>query len=131
MTADEVLFDESNYETLAEAHQLSDGMLLLVKSMKMHEKAKFEIKKDYFNREFRFPEVNQDVKIEIEVLEMRKAEDINHDMTFYKRIITHGPGKDIPNSNAHIQIHYRLEIEGSVVFGDYDREPLDFVMDDE
>ena len=125
-----VLFEKANWHAFIETDQFSNGLMDILKSMKLHEHGSTAVEQEFFAQHFGLGAAASPV-VEIEVLDMKKAEDITHDGTFYKRIVTKGEGKDIPNSNARVCIRYKVVAGDTEFFSNFDAEPFPFILDDE
>ena len=128
-----VLFEAPEYNMVL--NDEDSALFEILKSMKIKEESECTCKYDYFAANHKTLEgqaelVDQsDPVVYVNVLDMLKVEDMYLDGTFYKRIVTNGWGKSLPNTNAIVRVHYKLETEGKIWYNNFDEEHFTFVMD--
>lgn len=111
---------------------ISPGLYEILKTMKLLESAQITIKSPYYKSNFPdFPFAEEDVSIEIDVLDLRKVEDMYLDGSFYKKVVIEGEGKNLPNTNASVRIRYKLEIDNKVVLSNFEDSLLQIIMDED
>ncbi|CAG9323234.1 unnamed protein product [Blepharisma stoltei] len=129
------VFQEPNLKLVIVPESVPEALIEILKTMKLKEEAQLKIHNKYFRDNFeRFmpnPVTDADFLVDIKIIDMRKAEDMYLDGSFYKRTIEEGAGKDLPNTNAHVRVLYKLDIEGETVLTNFDQEPLEIIMDED
>lgn len=109
------------------------GLFELLRTMKLLECSSVLVLHDYFVEAFQgFVQVNPGhITLEIAIKDLKKVEDMYLDGSFYKKIVTEGQGKNLPNPNATVRIKYQLEISGKVVLTNFETDFLEIKMDED
>lgn len=116
-----------------EVPAISGGLFEILKTMKLLEQATIKISNSYFLSNFQnLCEVTKDdIYIDISIEDLKKVEDMYLDGSFYKKYFIEGDGKNLPNPNALVRIHYKLEISGNIVLSNFDEDLLEIRMDED
>ena len=129
-------FDSSSLKGVMDPDRLTEGLFQILKSMKLHEEAEVEVNKTYFLDNFQgyyseIPSEDTGIVVTIRLDDMAKVEDLYLDGTFYKRTLVNGEGKNIPNTNAHLRVFYKLEANGRVLIENFGGAPLEMILDED
>jgi len=128
-----IIYERKGWQTQADPALISDGLFDVLKSMKLNEEARITVEGDIITG--RFAALVQAEKspalLWVSLHDIQSVEDLYMDGSFFKRVLVDGEGKNIPNSNARMQVRYRLELCGSVVAGNWEsEEPLRIILDE-
>ena len=128
----EILKDDNLMLSL-EPEFVPQGLIDLMSSMKLHEKADVTVKSEFFKKNFseHVPDIlnDQDVNVSIEVKEVTKIEDIYGDGSFYLRYIDRTSESGLEN-NTRVRIHYKLEINKYSYLDNTEQVPLQISAND-
>ena len=129
---DSIIFNEK-LTVSCEVPSISAGLFDLLKTMKLLEEASVIITQEYFRDSFSPFTAAQtgDISMEVRILDLKKVEDMYLDGSFYKKIITEGEGKNLPNPNATVRVRYKLEIGGQIVLSNFEEALLEILMDED
>lgn len=130
---DSVLLNEDRIVS-CESPLIPTGLYELLKTMKLLEQASIQIKNSYYKESFPgYGDIlnDTDITLYINILDLKKVEDMYLDGSFYKKVAVEGEGKNIPNSNAIVRIRYKLEIESQAVLNNFDGDLLQIYMDED
>ena len=128
------LLEKQNFKSSVEPENLPEGLIEILKSMKLQEHSQVLIEENYFRSNFKecLSELSEgEICAEVEVVELQKVEDMYLDGSFYKRLIEDGGGKNLPNSNARVRVQYKLEVGSEVVLSNFEEDLLELIMDED
>lgn len=129
------LYSATSLKEVMEPDRISEGTFQVLKSMKLHEEAEVAVQKDYFQANFQaYGSLGPDdthAVLTITLCDMAKIEDLYLDGTFYKRTLINGSGKNIPNTNAHLRVYYKLEANNRTLIDNFGLEPLAIILDED
>ena len=112
-----ILYEENNAEIAVGVTEMPEGMIEILKTMKIYEISEIQVNYDYFLRKFQYDTINTtDPIVKIEILNVLKVTDIYVNGGFYKKILEYG-STELVYPNSQIEFEYKLEYSDILLQG--------------